>query len=730
MRILKPFILVVLAIMCYSCGQQHVRKETNLAQLVNPFIGTDFVGNTYPGAQVPFGMVQLSPDNGLPGWDRISGYFYPDSTIAGFSHTHLSGTGAGDLYDISFMPVRFPEKVADKPLGVHSRFSHDNEEAHAGYYKVYLEDYNIDVELTAGLRSGVQRYTFKSGGASAIRLNLSKSMNWDKTLDAAIQVVDKQSLSGVRHSDGWARSQTLFFATTVSAPWDRIEIDTVQLEKGQVAMNAILYYDTLAAGTQIEVYTALSAVNSDNAFDNLQADVKRAGNQSFDAFLAYAEAQWNDELKKIQIDTEDANQKATFYTALYHTMLAPVVYDDEDGSYRGPDKKVYKLTDTNKHHYSRFSLWDTYRAAHPLYTFLFPERVGDMVQSFIDFQHQHGRIPVWNMQGSETDMMIGYHSAPVIADAILKGIGGFDYEAALEACVATANDDDYRGLGLYKKYGYLPWSMEHESLSKTLEYAYDDATIARIAKALGKEDLGKEFERRAKFYKNLFNAETKFMQPKDKVGKFKTPFDPREYTTDITESNGWQYLWNVQQDIDGLVDLMGGAEAFEKKLDEFFGASVESHEELPLFSTGMIGQYAHGNEPSHHVAYLYNKTANPDKGRKLIRQVMNEFYTNTPEGLCGNEDCGQMSAWYVFSAMGFYPVDPAGGIYELGIPLCRELTLKLPNGKQFVVKAVGDLSSTAIEKIQLNGITLEGTTITHEQILAGGQLDFFLKSQL
>ncbi len=729
MKILKPFILILSVILFFSCVQKHEKKEIALAHFVNPFIGTNYVGNTYPGAQVPFGMVQLSPDNGLPGWDRIAGYFYPDSTIAGFSHTHLSGTGAGDLYDISFMPVRFPERSADKPLGVHSRFSHSKEEAHAGYYKVHLDDYNIDVELTAGLRTGVQRYTFKSGGASAIRLNLSKSMNWDKTLDASIKAIDQQKLSGLRHSDGWARNQTLFFATRISTPWDRIEIDTVQLDNGKVAMDAILYYDTLKPGEQIEVYTALSAVDSQHAFDNLYADINRAKAQSFDAFLSHAEDQWNQELQKIQIETEDVNQKVTFYTALYHSMLAPVVYDDEDGSYRGPDKKIYSLSAANKHHYSRFSLWDTYRAAQPLYTLICPNRVGDMVQSFIDFQHQHGRIPVWNMQASETDMMIGYHSAPVIADAILKGISGFDYTAALDACTTTANDDDYRGIGAYKKFGYLPCDIEHESLSKTLEYAYDDATIARIAQKLNKNDVAEVFAQRGQSYRAIFNKSNGFFQPKDTKGQFKTPFNPREYTTDITESNAWQYLWSVQQDVDGLVELIGGPEAFEKKLDAFFNATVADHEDLPLFSTGMIGQYAHGNEPSHHVAYLYNKTAHPNKGRKLIRQVMNQFYTNTPEGLCGNEDCGQMSAWYVFSAMGFYPVDPASGVYELGIPLCKKLSLNLPNGKQFVVRVDGDLNSTNVQKIQLNGVTLHGTTISHQQILAGGELVFFMTEE-
>lgn len=707
--------------LCCSCSQN--QDSNQYAQLVNPFIGTDYVGNTYPGAQVPFGMVQLSPDNGLPGWDRIAGYFYPDSTIAGFSHTHLSGTGAGDLYDISFLPTTDPLKEGKAPLGIYSKFSHDEESAHAGYYRVLLQDYGIDVELTAALRTGVQRYTFHQTQGAAVRINLTKSMNWDSTQSAAITPQKKDLLIGHRHSNGWARDQHLYFATRVSKPWDSIEMDTTILSNKQRSVDAVLHYNSLQKDETVIIYTALSATSEEAALKNLQADTKGKIGQ-FDSFVHQAEGLWNAELSKIKVTSDDHDKIVTFYTALYHTMLAPVVYDNKDRTYRGPDSKAHKLSPNNLHHYSRFSLWDTYRAAQPLYTLLFPQRVGDMVESFVDFYKQHGRIPVWNMQGSETDMMIGYHSAPVIADAYLKGMRGFDPEEALEACVNTANDDNYRGIGLYKKYGYMPSDLEGESLSKTLEYAFDDYAIYRMADAMGKDSLATVFKRRSESYKNLYNEATGFFQPRDSKGDFVEPFDPKAYTKDITESNAWQYLWNVPQDVPGMIDTFGGKEDFTAKLDRFFTLSSGQDEELPLFSTGMIGQYAHGNEPSHHVAYLYNWTDKPEQGHKIIHQIMDDFYTNTPGGLCGNEDCGQMSAWYIFSAMGFYPVNPVGGVFELGVPYFDQMQLTLPNGKKLTISQQGATANDSIREIRLNNKILTGHTITYQQIMQGGKLVF------
>lgn len=723
MKHLITFLCIACTATTLLCSCTKKQSNNQYAQLVNPFIGTDYVGNTYPGAQVPFGMVQLSPDNGLPGWDRIAGYFYPDSTIAGFSHTHLSGTGAGDLYDISFLPTTTPLKEAAKPLGIHSKFSHNDESAHAGYYHVLLQDYNIDVELTAALRTGVQQYTFHKTQGAAIRINLTKSMNWDSTQSASITPISGSLLTGHRHSEGWARDQHLYFATQLSKPWDSIEMDTTVLANKQISVDAVLHYNSLKPNEKVIVYTALSANSKDYALENLQADTKGHIGK-FDYFVHQAEDRWNAELRKIKVKSDDHDKLVTFYTALYHTMLAPVVYDDHAKTYRGPDKKTHKLSSDNLHHYSRFSLWDTYRAAHPLYTLLFPQRVGDMVESFIDFSNQHGRIPVWNMQGSETDMMIGYHSAPVIADAYLKGIKGFDPKEALAACVNTANDDAYRGIGFYKKYGYMPYDLESESLSKTLEYAFDDYAIYRMADAMGQDSLAEVFKKRSESYKNLYNKETGFFQPRDSKGEFITSFDPKGYTEHITESNAWQYLWTVPQDVPSMIATFGGKDAFTAKLDSFFTLSSGKDEELPLFSTGMIGQYAHGNEPSHQVAYLYNWTDNVAKGHKIIRQIMDKFYTNTPGGLCGNEDCGQMSAWYIFSAMGFYPVNPVGGTFELGIPYFDNMQLNLPNGKTFTILQEGDMSTNEIKEVRLNNKILTGHTITYQQIMKGGELVF------
>ena len=697
-----------------------------LADCVNPFIGTDFTGNTYPGAQVPFGMVQLSPDNGLPGWDRIAGYFWPDSTIAGFSHTHLSGTGAGDLYDISFMPVMLPYREAEAPLGIHSKFSHEEESASAGYYKVRLSDYDIQVELTATPRCGVQRYTFPKGDA-AVFLNLRKALNWDATVDAHVEQVDSVTIRGYRFSNGWARGQRVFFCTRFSRPL-AMSLDTVAILTGgkRTGTSVIARFDFQAeAGEQLVVSTALSGVSMDGAMRNLQAEVPE---DDFGKCLAAAREAWDRQLGRIEVRCEDRDEKVKFYTALYHAMLAPTLYSDVDGAYLGPDRQEHRTEGWDN--YGTFSLWDTYRAAHPLYTLVAPERVDDMVNSFIAFYEQNGRLPVWNMWASETDMMIGYHAVAVIADAYLKGIGGFDAEKALEACVATANLDDYRGIGAYKKLGYVPYDLKDPhnaddwSLSKTLEYAYDDHCIARMAEKMGRTDIAEEFYRRAQNYRNVYNPETGFMQPRDSRGHFVEPFSPDDYTPHICESNGWQYFWSVQHDVEGLIELAGGKERFAQKLDSMFTYHPGEDDELPIFSTGMIGQYAHGNEPSHHVIYLFNAVGQPWKTQQYAARVMHELYLNTPAGLCGNEDCGQMSAWYVFSAMGFYPVDPVSGRYELGTPLYPEVKLHLADGKTFTVRANGvSRENCYVKSVKLNGVPYDKTYITHEQILSGGVME-------
>ena len=706
-----------------GCATQ---PQQDFAEYVNPFIGTDFTGNTYPGATVPFGMVQLSPDNGYPGWNRISGYYYPDSTIAGFSHTHLTGTGAGDLYDIMFMPVTNPYvEEKDSILGIYSKFSHSDETAAAGYYSVLLKDYNIKVELTATERCGVQQYTFPESSASVF-LNLRKALNWDATVDTRIEVVDSVTLQGYRMSTGWAADQRVYFYTKLSRPFDSIVMDTAAVirdgKRTGTSYIARLDYK-MKDGEKLMVRTALSGTGVEGAKLNFEAE---AEGTDFNKYVADARAMWNRELSKIEITTNDIDAKTNFYTALYHTMTAPTISSDVDGSYWGMDKKVHKADNVT---YGTFSLWDTYRTEHPLLTYMHPARVNDMVKSFLNHYDQFGRLPVWNFYGNETDMMIGYHSVPVIVEAYLKGIGNFDAEHALEACVTTANIDSYRDLGFYKENGYVPAYSDPAkwqgwSLSKTMEYAYDDWCIAVFAEKLGKQDIAEEFYKRAQNYRNVYNPATTFMQPKNEKGEFVTPFNPDEYTEDICESNAWHYFWNVQHDVDGLIELVG-KDRFAAKLDSMFTYVPASDEELPIFSTGMIGQYAHGNEPSHHVAYLFNYIGQPEKAQKYLAQIMHELYRNAPHGLCGNEDCGQMSAWYVMSAMGIYPVNPVSLKYDLGTPLFPKAVMHLDNGKSFTVIA-NNLSkeNCIVKSVKVNGQPYDKLYITHDMIMQGCTLEF------
>lgn len=715
-------LLLVVIITLASCA----KTEVDYTQYVNPFIGADYMGNTYPGATTPFGMVQLSPDNGLPGWDRIAGYYYPDSTIAGFSHTHLTGTGAGDLYDISYLPVTLPYNESEPPLGIHSKFLHETEQATAGYYRVLLQDYNIEVELTATDRCGVQRYIFPEG-ESAILLNLSKYTNWDATLATHIEVIDSVTIAGYRYSTGWAENQKVYFVTKLSKPFMGIAIDTVDVVKEGmptvVAHNAKLYYNTAKNDTVI-LRTAISQTGIDGAMRNLLAE---APHNNFDKYRSDAKDKWNKELSKIEITTDNDSIMTIFYTALYHTMTAPTISSDVDGAYRGLDDKVHR--DSTKVSYGTFSLWDTYRTAHPLYTYLCPDRVNDMVKSFLDHYNQFGRLPVWSFFANETDMMIGYHSVPVIVDAYLKGIGDFDAKAAIEACIFTANYDSYRGIGEYKKFDYLPYDKESESLSKTIEYSFDDWCIAEFAKSYGYENTAKIFYSRAKNYRNLYNPQNGFLQPKDSKGEFIKDFNPKEYTEHITESNAWQYLFAAHHDIEWMIDTMG-VDGVREKLDAMFTTPNLEEDNLPIFSTGMIGQYAHGNEPSHHVAYIYNLIGEGYKTQKYVSDILYNFYDATPSGLCGNEDCGQMSAWYIFSAMGFYPLNPVSLQYQIGSPIVSEAKLHLANGKTFTVKS-NNLSpeNCYVESIKIDGKTYNKTYITHNHIINGSTVTFNMSSK-
>lgn len=481
---------------------------------------------------------------------------------------------------------------------------------------------------------------------------------------------------------------------------------------------------------EILVTTGISGVSMEGAGKNLRAEAPK---DDFDYYQAQASANWNRQLSKIEVKSRNTDDMVKFYTALYHSMIAPTIYSDVDGSYYGPDQQIHKADGWTN--YSTFSLWDTYRASHPLFTYTEPERANDMIKGFLKFYEQNGALPLWNLYGWETNMMIGYHAVPVIVDAYLKGIGDFNAEKALEACIATANRDDYRGIGDYKKLGYVPAysdpkKWENWSLSKTLEYAYDDYCIAKMAEKMGKKEIADEFFKRSQNYHNVYNPATSFMQPRDEKGNFAANFSPDDYTEDICESNGWQYFWSVPQDLDGLIGLVGSKERFAEKLDSMFTYVPKSDEELPIFSTGMIGQYAHGNEPSHHVIYLYNKVGQPWKTQKYVAQVLHDLYLNAPDGICGNEDCGQMSAWFVFSAMGFYPVDPISGQYEIGSPLFPEVKMHVGNGKTFTVLAPEvSAENIYIQSVKLNGQPYDKSYITHEQIMSGATLEFVMGSQ-
>ncbi|MDO4691478.1 MAG: GH92 family glycosyl hydrolase [Porphyromonadaceae bacterium] len=715
--------IVGLALGLIACRDK-ISSSAELVYEVDPMIGTDWVGNTYPGASSPFGMVQLSPDNGLPGWDRIAGYYYPDSTIAGFSHTHLSGTGAGDMYDISFMPTIAPVLRAEAPLGVHAKFSHANEEAHAGYYSVLLEPYNIRVELTSTPRVGVQRYTFnQASDLACITLDLHKAMNWDRCTDSKIDILALDELQGYRHSDGWARDQKLFFYTKLSRPADSVSLEQIRINdeaEGKYGYIAKLHY-RVQSGDQIVITTALSGVDNQGAKSNHQEEAK---DFDFDRYHREARSAWNARLGRIQVSGATAEQRRTLYTSLYHAHLCPTLYSDVDGRYLGADKEVHQIAQGQKH-YSTFSLWDTYRAAHPLYNIIAPEDNRDMVQSMVDFGHQNqGYLPVWNMFACETDMMIGYHSVPVIVEAILRGVYTPADANLLTALLrSTAERWDYRGLGDYQALGYVPADKHEESLSKTLEYAYDDAAIAAWGRHIGDSTLYNDYKRRAGYYANLWDQEMGFFRPRLSDGSFKSGFNPFEYSKDVTESNAYQYLMSVQHDVDGLMERMGGVEGLAKRLDDFFASETPKHIELPIFSTGMIGQYVHGNEPGHHVIFLYNKARQPWRTAELVREVCHSLYTDKPNGLCGNEDCGQMSAWYVFASMGFYPIDPVQGQYELTAPLWSESRINLPNGKVFTITAKGlSEQKRYIKSLSINGQPYKKSYITYDQIMSGANL--------
>ena len=724
-----------------ACSTQpKAEYVTDPAHYVDPFIGTGGHGHTFPGATVPFGMVQFSPDTRMNDWDGCSGYHTSDHTILGFSTTHLSGTGCSDYGDFRFMPV-VGEVIFDKgeedntATGYRSAFQHENEEAQAGYYAVLLDDYNTKVELTTGDRVGMMRCSFPQGADAHMLLDMVEGVNDEFVYDASLKVEGNNAISGFRRTRDWAREQYLYFYAEFNKPIKDYAFvtDTVpavadsakakQVEDDYV--KASFDFDA-EDGTPLVMRIALSAVDVEGAKNNMKAELAD-GDFDFDALRQKAYDKWNKELKRYEVSDPNESNKTVFYSALYHCMVAPNLFSDADGRYRAHDLQVYK---SERPVYTVFSLWDTFRSLHPLFSLMQRERTLDFINTFINKYetNPHHMLPIWELAANETYCMIGNHAIPVIADAYFTGIRDFDTEKALEAMVASQKDD-FRGMGAYMKYGYIPIEAEGEATSKTLEYAYDDWCVARMAEAMGKADIAKEFYARAQAYKNIYNPENQFFQGR-RNGGWMRPFDPAQVNFTLTEANSYQYGFFVPQDVNGHVDLMGGWNEYEAKLDALFNApsNLTGREQPDI--TGLIGQYAHGNEPSHNTVYMYNFVGKPTKTQYYVKQVMDDFYTDRRDGYAGNEDCGQMSAWGVLSAIGIYPATPASGYYVLGLPRFERTRLTFEDGKQFEVIAKGLSNKNCyVKSVKLNGKTLERSFITCEEVLNGGTLEFTMTNQ-
>lgn len=722
---MKPLALVTVLMQAVSLWAQK-----GPADYVNPFIGTDFHGHTYPGATVPFGMVQLSPDTRLTGWDGCSGYHYSDRVIYGFSHTHLSGTGASDYGDILFAPVTGKSPIFENSK-YSSPFNKKNEQAKAGYYSVFLDKYKVKTELTTTARVGFHRYTYTKPNEPAMVIDLSHR---DKVLEAWFKVTGKNEIRGYRRSSHWAKDQKIYFVARFSEPFalgpkftdDSGEMSSLSNEDGTIEVHgtklkAWVQFPKLKNKVLL-VKVGISFVSEEGALKNLEAEVP---GWDFDGVVEAARKQWNEELSKIQVEGGVPEELTTFYTAMYHAMVVPNIFSDVDGLYRTMDGNIHSAEGFTP--YTVFSIWDTYRAWHPLMTIIDTKRTSDYINTFLSHYRYGGRLPVWELAANETDCMIGYHSVSVITDAWVKGIRGFDANYAMQAMKHSANLNHF-GLQFYKHFGFIPGDMEHESVSKTLEYAYDDWCIAQMAKGLGKDDDYISFIKRAQSYKNLFDPETRLMRPRLNGG-FKHNFNPAEVDQHFTEANSWQYSFYVPHDVTGLIYLHGGMEKFEAKLDELFNAPSQLAGRNQADITGLIGQYAHGNEPSHHMAFLYNYVGKPWKTQQLVKRIMNEMYSHKPDGICGNEDCGQMSAWYILSAMGFYPLCPGSTQYAIGSPLFPKITINLENGKKFTVIAENvNKQNIYIQKATLNGNAISRSWIDHAEIMAGGELVLIMSS--
>ena len=702
-----------------------------ITKYVNPFIGTGAIdgglsGNNYPGATSPFGMIQLSPDTSeAPNWGDASGYDYNRNTIFGFSHTRLSGTGASDLIDITLMPTSSGRTS--------SAFTHDEEKARPGYYQVMLKDEGINAELTTTQRNGIHRYQYPAGKDAEIILDMDHSADkgsWGRRIiNSQIRILNDHAVEGYRIITGWAKLRKIYFYMEFSSP---ILTSTLR-DGGRVHENTAVINGTnlhgcfrfgQLNGKPLTCKVALSSISMENARQNMEQE---APHWDFDRYVAAADADWEKQLGKIEVKGTEV-QKEIFYTALYHTMIQPNTMSDVNGEYMAADYTTRKVAN-NETHYTTFSLWDTFRASHPLYTLLEPERVTDFVKSMIRQYEYYGYLPIWQLWGQDNYCMIGNHSIPVITDAILKGIPGIDMEKAYEAVYnSSVTSHPNSPFEVWEKYGFMPENIQTQSVSITLEQVFDDWCVAQLAAKLNKDADYQRFHKRSEYYRNLFHPKTKFFQSKNDKGEWIEPFDPYQYGGNgghpFTEGNAWQYFWYVPHNIQALMELTGGTKAFEQKLDTFFTSTYKS-EQMNHNASGFVGQYAHGNEPSHHVAYLYNFAGQPWKTQKYVSHILNTLYNNTSSGYAGNDDCGQMSAWYVFSAMGFYPVNPADGRYIIGSPLLDECTLKLAGNKEFRIRTIRKSPEDIyIQSVTLNGKKHKDFFITHQDIMNGGTMVF------
>jgi len=756
-RTKSVFYFTVLLIAAGSLLIQAQNKKKQLVDYIKPLIGTNGEGNTYPGPVAPHGMVQLGPDTDKKSWETASGYEYRDSVIIGFSMQHLSGTGIPDLGDFLVMPsVGKPEFksgtvakkgkdgsryfVQDSDSGYSTKYFHKDEIVKAGYYSVRLPEHNVLVELAATERAGILKFTFPKTENANIMMDLSHVLQWNVKW-SNVRAEDKSLITGYHLVQGWAKERHLYFAARYSRPYDefnimsdgkRVYYNTTRFRSKYEAAGLNLQYYTRYSTKENEVIMVkigISAVSTANALMNLDKEIP---GWDFDRVVNSTREKWNNEMQKMVIEGSE-QEKETFYTSLYHCLLTPTIYQDVDGSYRGFDQNIYKAKGFNN--YAIFSLWDTYRAEHPLFNLIQPGRNADMINSMLAHYDQSADhlLPVWSLNNNETWCMIGYHAVPVIADAVMQGIKGFNYERAYEASKKTAMNPNYDSVEEYAKIGYVPFDHENESVSKTLEYAFDDYCIAQMAKKLGKKNDYDYFMKRAMAYKNIFDPSTKLMRGKDSKGNWRTPFDPHGYVEDInkrdiTEGTNWQYSWYVPQDVEGLIKLQGGKEQFAAKLDSLFmehkTGEVEKGSEDIL---GRFGEYWHGNEPAHHVVYLYDYAGQPWKAQKLLRSIMTTQYGNQPNSLCGNDDCGQMSAWYLFNTMGFYPVAPSSNYYAIGTPCAKQVTMKLGNGKIFTTKAVNySPENVYIQSITLNGKKWDKFLLPVEEVKKGGELIFVM----